>query len=1221
MTNSHPNPYIGPRSFLPHERLYGREVETRKLVNLLGAERIVLLHSPSGAGKTSLVQAALIPKMQERKFHVRPLIRVNQELPTPGAGNRYVFSVLSSLEQAYPEAEQLPDTELMTLTLTEYLVHRPKPAETNYELWVFDQFEEVLTFAPTDQTTKHAFFEQLGELLTNRTVWALFAMREDYLGALDPYGLPIPNRLRVTFRLDLLKQEAALQALQKPAASASVTFEDGAAQALVDDLRRVQVQRPDGSLETLLGPHVEPVQLQVVAYRLWESLTPNATRIDNENLRALGDVGQALADYYAGRMTAIAYMTEVKERAIREWFDRRLITEQGLRGQVLMGPERSEGLDNRAVQALENAHLIRGDKRGGAIWYELSHDRLIEPVRANNAAWFKANLNLLQTQADLWARQNRADSFLSRGKALEQVERESRAMQLTPIEQDFLTECRKLRDQEAREKLRTRLIMGLAMAALIALAVAVVFGVRANAASQEAVEQKNVADQQRATAQVAGATAVAAGATAVAARATADVARLKAEAEARNLQADALAAKTEALLSANFPNALLLALEAFHLADKPQTRDALLDVASANPQLVQLIAGHQSPITSIAFNPDGQTFASSSEDGLILLWDVATRTRLEPPLVGPSGGVTSLAFSPDGKTLASGNADNTLRLWDVTTHRPLGGPLTGHTGRVTSVAFNPSDGSSLASGSEDTTIILWDIQTRQPKALPLSWYTSTSSVLSLAFSPDGKTLVSGQRDSTLILWDLATYQPIGKPLTAQKDGIRSVAFSSDGRSFAGGSDDATISVWNVATRRLIRDPLAEHVSSVVSVAFRPNSQDLVSGGNDATLILWRDARPTSPRRFEGHVQGVHSLAFSPDGQMLVSGGEDGTLILWNVVPRQNLVQPLTEHVGQVTSLAYSRDHKLIASSGNDLTIRLWDTATRKVTLLTENKYQANTVTFSPDGQTLASGNTDKTIRLWNVATREQMGPPLLGHTKSVLSVAFSPDGQSLASGSADTTVIVWDLTQPISYSLTGHAQPVNSVAFSPNGQTLASGSDDGTIRLWEVATHAALGQLLTREESAVNSIAFSPDGRTLASGSANGTLRLWDLATQNLILSFNGKTRSVNSLAFSPDGKILAAGSDDKTIRLWEAATGQPFVHPFAGHTNGVTSIVFSADGKTLISGSRDRKVMQWNVALEVWQEQICQRAGRNFTRAEWEKYGLVEPYRATCAQWPIEKP
>ena len=87
----------------------------------------------------------------------------------------------------------------------------------------------------------------------------------------------------------------------------------------------------------------------------------------------------------------MASETGVRERAIREWVDRQLITEGGIRGQVLMGAETSEGLPNAAIWPLVNAHLVRAEQRRGATWFELAHDRLIAPVRADNAAWFDAN--------------------------------------------------------------------------------------------------------------------------------------------------------------------------------------------------------------------------------------------------------------------------------------------------------------------------------------------------------------------------------------------------------------------------------------------------------------------------------------------------------------------------------------------------------------------------------------------------------------------------------------------------------------------------------------------------------------------------------------------------------------------------------------------------------------------------------------------------------------
>src|SRR5256885_2104518 len=76
------NPYVGPRPFNEGETLYGRAQDTEALVDLLTAERIVLLYSPSGAGKTSLIQAALVPQLRERQFHVLPSILLKAAAPS-----------------------------------------------------------------------------------------------------------------------------------------------------------------------------------------------------------------------------------------------------------------------------------------------------------------------------------------------------------------------------------------------------------------------------------------------------------------------------------------------------------------------------------------------------------------------------------------------------------------------------------------------------------------------------------------------------------------------------------------------------------------------------------------------------------------------------------------------------------------------------------------------------------------------------------------------------------------------------------------------------------------------------------------------------------------------------------------------------------------------------------------------------------------------------------
>jgi hypothetical protein len=87
---------------------------------------------------------------------------------------------------------------------------------------------------------------------------------------------------------------------------------------------------------------------------------------------------------------------------IRNWFDRELITPGGIRNQLLMGTGSSKGLDNRMIDRLENAHLVRKDNRGGRTWIELAHDRLVGPVRQDNEAWFRAETGGWKRRAAPW---------------------------------------------------------------------------------------------------------------------------------------------------------------------------------------------------------------------------------------------------------------------------------------------------------------------------------------------------------------------------------------------------------------------------------------------------------------------------------------------------------------------------------------------------------------------------------------------------------------------------------------------------------------------------------------------------------------------------------------------------------------------------------------------------------------------------------------------------
>jgi len=288
------NPFVGPRPLETGQPIFGRDREIEQLYYLLSAERIVLFHSPSGAGKSSLIRAGLIPRLEER-FDVRGPTRVNTQPPADDAGtflnvNRYVRSANLGFEEGVPKDRRRPDDVISRMTLAECVETRPRrrSAPQNIVL-IFDQFEEILTADPLAFGAKYEFFRQLGELLQNPCIWALFALREDYLAPLDPYTEQVPTNLKNRFRIDLLSREAAREAMAGTADKGGRTFASGAAEKLVLDLAAMQVQQADGTFERQVGPTVEPLQLQVVCRGLWERMPADRLLIETEDVDAFGD--------------------------------------------------------------------------------------------------------------------------------------------------------------------------------------------------------------------------------------------------------------------------------------------------------------------------------------------------------------------------------------------------------------------------------------------------------------------------------------------------------------------------------------------------------------------------------------------------------------------------------------------------------------------------------------------------------------------------------------------------------------------------------------------------------------------------------------------------------------------------------------------------------------------------------------------------------------------
>ncbi|MFH8896936.1 PD40 domain-containing protein [Streptomyces coeruleorubidus] len=1221
-------PYRGLASYRHEDArwFFGRERSTDALVAQLRAVPetggLVMLVGASGAGKSSLLNAGLVPALRDGALgeHLDGGDRGDSDSRGEGGAGGRATEVVQLVPGGDPLAELtrcIPDLgpvvsaarggaggsaaeDPVVPTTVGPRVPRGPDVRAAVAAWarraapagarpvvIVDQFEETFTLCP-DEAERRAFVEVLHAACSPggdgdpAPAVVVLGIRADFYERCLRYPELADALQHRHMVLGPLTTAELREAVTGPAKAVGLELEPGLAELIV---REVSADGPRGAHDAGVLPLLSHALLAT-----WQRR--KAGRLTLAGYRAAGGIQGAVAATAERAWSGLdpAARTAARLlllRLVRLGEDTQATRRRGTRRQ-LADESTDPGKTEESLEALVRARLVTLD----AETVEITHEALLHAwPRLRDWIDDDRQGNLLRQRLEedgrAWEESDRDTALLYRGSRLEQAHGWAKSAGdtfLTRSAVEFLA---------ASVRLRRRIIWisrG-AVAALVVLAV------------------------------------LAAGAAVVAWKQRDDAVFQQVLAQADRVQ------DTDPSLSAQ------LDLVAHRLRPDDKGASSRL-ISIVNAPLATPLVGHTGAVYLTTFSPDGRTLATASYDRTVRLWNVADPKRPKPlgkPLTGHTSWVSSAVFSPDGRTLASAADDGTIRLWDVTDPgrpQPLARPLTGHDGTIYLIAFSP-DGRTLASVGDDHTVRLWDVaDPKRPKALGKPLTGHKAAVRSVAFSPDGRTLAAGGDDGTVRLWDVTRPgrpEPVGEPLTGHTDTVHSVAFSPDGRTLASGSADDTVRLWNMADRRrpaAIGAPLTGHTGAVWSVAFSPDGNMLAAASADSTASLWKVSDPAYPSQVGGPLAGssgeMYALGFSPDGRTLATGTGDNKVRLWSL--------PTADMIGRTG--VFRPDGRVLATAALDGRIRLWDVRKpgRPVPMGEPflPKGGVRSLEFSTDGRTLAVVTGDRAVQLWNVGNPDRPvphGPPAPLPIRFADPLAFSPDGRLLATAYDDRTIQLWDIADPshprrLGEPLTGHKGYVNSLVFSPDGRTLASGSADGTIRLWnatEPGRAVLRGAPLRGHLGAVNVLAYSPDGHTLASGGDDNSVRLWDIedpSKASAERSLKGHTEAVVSLTFSRTGRTLASGGNDSTVRLWSVsdpskagAIGQSM----SPNAKSGTFLAFSPNSHMLGVSSGTDTIRLWNLDVDDAARRVCTMTRGVLTPETWREYLPRLSYDPPC--------
>ncbi len=890
--------YPGAQPFSTDQKniFFGRNQDIQDLYRLINLENLIVLYSKSGLGKSSLINAGIVPRVlkkgkykpisirfgsfQEGKEEM-PLYLVKQALTEGWEGDTFLDRVIPEEDSLWYHTKE----------------QQIKKGGNLHFLLIFDQFEELFTY-PKAAITRfkqevsellhtqipqrfreiiEQAFQENKPLLSNEEMNLLhkpfdlkivMAIRSDRMSLLNQLSSHFPTILKNCYELGPLTPEQAEEAILNPAYKKSDDFicppfdyENEAIESMLDFLTR---GGKEGIESFQLQILCQSIERKVINYQL-----PVITEAD------LGNVEQVYENYYDDQIKLLGSKEEqesaqklIEEGLIFEEEERRLSLFEGVIYRTFkVSPE--------LLRKLVDAHLLRAEpSMKGGYTYELSHDTLVGPV-----------LRSKQQRVFDQERQAAEEARQKREAELEEARRQART------------------EKKKRQRARMLAVAGflLAIISLLASGFAYHWYVEADAAKlqadqnaelarqgqakaeearlealdsyKRAEEQKEIAISNEELAKVAEAKAQEYALYAEGERGKAIKAQKEAEALTKIVEGNGNADLADQIKETNPTYAIRFAQRALEADSTNKRAEGIimeLEPRRGKPRKLffQKEVDSNSRITSMGISNSGGFYATGEQNGEVKIW--SSEGKLLHTLPGQKQSIKALSFSPDGSLLLSTSLDGSIKLWRANATHPTRNLL--HTFEVLSSGNNPAglvkfysgifspDGKFILCGGDHGIARMWYADPKDNANFGklkqiFVGHNDEDIINDLAFSDDGQLIITGSADNTVRLWDLNgnCLKILADPGGAGKD-VMSVAFypkaPKDTLMVFGGTLVNNINVWKIpkaeiksrldTTVILPSSTFSVHQGRVSQLKFfeQQGRQYLLTSGVDERLKVW-----------------------------------------------------------------------------------------------------------------------------------------------------------------------------------------------------------------------------------------------------------------------------------------------------------------------------------------------------------------------------------------------